>query len=225
MIQKIDIINTCFNIITTIYQYISNMVTILDIPDELIVEIFSHTNVKSLTTIIPQVCTDFNRIATDDIMWKYLCKIYCNITEKPDSDTWNKVLFNNYCKHFLSLDWQMLKDKWTPEHRQSVTDSDCMSIGCTVAKNELWVCLNSECDFIGCGRTQAAHSLEHAKNSDNSHYFTLKWSTKDVWCYHCSKYINKHKHKNEEPEYNHFIKIVYGESLYDVNGAGDTNDH
>jgi len=183
----------------------------LVLSEELVSLLFAYVDVRTLCTIIPCVCKDFDRISHDEYMWQLICQKDCNITSKT-LPTWRQTLFQNYCKHFLSLDWPYLRKKYTDQYKAKLSASKCSVGGCSVVNNDdLWVCLATECNFAGCSRYKQKHALEHAKATN--HAFNFVWQKLDFWCYHCMRFVGTKTPK--ETQHRNELRLIVGSPQYD----------
>lgn len=84
----------------------------------------------------------------------------------------------------------------------------CQGKGCTFGKNHLWMCAEEDCYFIGCGRRDNVHMMNHVKHERNepetiealtdrhapkvityNHPITIKLTTMEIYCYQCSAWV------------------------------------
>lgn len=161
-----------------------------DLPEELKLKILRDVDVRTLTTVVPRISREMNRYVQDEPLWKGICEEDCGITTLSQP-TWKQELYKNYCKHFLSLDREWLRQRFTDEYCQWLsTQAKCSDIneGCNVGQDQdLWVCLHAGCDFYGCSRYKNKHALHHAQTM--RHEFCVKWGKLDFWCYHCMRFV------------------------------------
>ncbi|XP_072015961.1 ubiquitin carboxyl-terminal hydrolase 20-like [Amphiura filiformis] len=54
---------------------------------------------------------------------------------------------------------------------------------CDAPGPNLWLCLEADCGYVGCGESAKDHSTEHTQST--SHQLTLNLYTLRVWCYEC----------------------------------------
>src|SRR5437870_1822130 len=78
------------------------------LPDEILLHIFSFIDVRSIDYNVSSVCGRFSYLLKDNLYWKYICNVECHIMDKPRDKTWKETLYKNYCKHFLSLDYKSI---------------------------------------------------------------------------------------------------------------------
>ena len=180
----------CINIL------LASMATFDDFSEEVLIMILSYVDVRTLSTIVPCVNKKLDNLVHDELLWKYICNVDCAIVSRT-APVWRQTLYQNYCKHFLSLDHAALKVKFTDKLRAHLSNTAlCSDIapGCTTThKDDLWVCLHANCQFYGCGRYKNKHALIHAqsfKDDDKAlHAFSVKWASLDFWCYHCMRFV------------------------------------
>ncbi|UYV84077.1 USP20, partial [Cordylochernes scorpioides] len=80
---------------------------------------------------------------------------------------------------------------------------------CGFSGMNLWVCLHSDCLFLGCGECGSNHSLKHFLDC-NRHALTLNVYTLRVWCYECqSEVFLENNNPNLNQKYNSTSKVVY----------------
>ncbi|CAF0901563.1 unnamed protein product [Didymodactylos carnosus] len=53
---------------------------------------------------------------------------------------------------------------------------------------ENWVCLQQDCNLIGCSRYRLKHMLDH--HSATNHSICLSLSDHSIYCYVCEEYID-----------------------------------
>ena len=178
---------------------IMNKKNILDFSDEILCFIFSLLPCDTLAKSIPSTCKRFEQITKDEYMWQLICNNDCGIFKKViEIDTWKETLFKNYCKHFLSIDYQRLRKTYTDEHKEKINKTLCYGIkgDCESSnKDGLWVCLVCD-DYVGCSRYKNKHAMIHAKES--GHAFNCKWDRLEFWCYHCMRYVGNKNEKEKE---------------------------
>ena len=169
-----------------------------DLPEELQLKILRDVDVRTLSTIVPQVSREMNRYVHDEPLWKGICEEDCGITELKQPN-WRSELYKNYCKHFLSLDRDWLKLRFTDDYKQWLSTTAACSDsnqGCNVERgNDLYVCLHKGCGFYGCSRYKNKHALTHAK--DMRHEFCVNWNKLDFWCYHCMRFVGTRNAKEK----------------------------
>jgi hypothetical protein len=185
-----------------------------DLPEEVQLQILRGVDVRTLSTVVPQVSRTMNRYVHDEPLWKGICEEDCGITELRQP-TWRKELFVNYCKHFLSLDRDWLRRRFTPEYKRFLSESaQCSDItrGCsTKLGDDVWVCLHSGCQFYGCSRYKNKHALMHAKS--DHHEFCVNWNKLDFWCYHCMRFVGS-KNAKEKLERDR-LRLLVGDPTND----------
>ncbi|PJF16913.1 Doa4p [Paramicrosporidium saccamoebae] len=76
---------------------------------------------------------------------------------------------------------------------------------CGKSSKTNYICLNPDCLFVGCGRDDKRHALEHYQlrhKPDDSRYhgFTLNTLAYQCWCYECDDVISPPVFRNMEPD-------------------------
>ena len=143
------------------------MTELNDLPDEMLSNILLYLPVKDLSISIPLTCKRLKYITKDELLWKLICKYDCDILEKTlVTDSWKDTLFKNYCKHFLSIDYDRLRKKYTNEFKKGIDISKCHNDECNITDDDLWVCL--DCDYVGCSRYKNEHALLHAQTEGHA---------------------------------------------------------
>jgi len=95
------------------------------------------------------------------------------------------------CKHLKNLNLTDIKRRFRDEAIQKLLKKqEIVCDKCSRGMPYVWICLESFCSFLGCGRNENGHALEHFKlknpNSENpSHCLCLNLSSKMLWCYSC----------------------------------------
>ncbi|XP_055791666.1 ubiquitin carboxyl-terminal hydrolase 20-like isoform X3 [Salvelinus fontinalis] len=83
------------------------------------------------------------------------------------------------CPHLNSI------GEVTKEELLQKSKGSCQS--CGVGGPNLWACLQSECQYVGCGETFSDHSTLHAQA--NKHNLTVNLTTFRIWCYVCEREV------------------------------------
>jgi len=110
-------------------------------------------------------------------------------TERANS--WKDIFFLNLCPHFPS-DLKYLKEKWNFSWKKQAVNSTCNM--CNVI--EIWVCIDRNCNFVGCGRSKNKHSLKHFEQY--KHPLSIHLRELDVWCYKCDRFLGESNYSKEE---------------------------
>jgi uncharacterized UBP type Zn finger protein len=166
-----------------------------DFSDEILATILSSLPVKDLATVVPQLSHRFNNIVKDEYLWQLICNFDCEIFKKNEDMTWKQTLFKNYCKHFLSLDYEAIRKKFKGEEEFAtfVDSAKCSDSSCDKNDADLWICMT--CFYIGCSRYKNKHALVHAQTE--GHAFNCKWDKLEFWCYHCMRFVGEKTRKEE----------------------------
>jgi len=59
---------------------------------------------------------------------------------------------------------------------------------CSMSLPFVWSCMESDCEFLGCGRNQNKHALEHFEEN-RTHCLAINLTTRQIWCYICNNEI------------------------------------
>ncbi|CAF0806888.1 unnamed protein product [Adineta steineri] len=88
------------------------------------------------------------------------------------------------CKHLADRNYTLPQSA----HRVNGRQPPCTDCGAT---QENWVCLEENCQHIGCSRYQEKHMLTHHQNT--GHNICLSLSDHSFFCYACEAYIDSPK--------------------------------
>eukprot|EP01119_Soliformovum_irregulare_P001496 TRINITY_DN111_c0_g1_i2.p1 TRINITY_DN111_c0_g1~~TRINITY_DN111_c0_g1_i2.p1 ORF type:complete len:729 (-),score=230.36 TRINITY_DN111_c0_g1_i2:567-2753(-) len=112
------------------------------------------------------------------------------------------------CPHWIHQSLHRL-DKIRGNEKEIKCD-DCEDLGTPF----VWVCIHPECKYIGCGRNQKAHSLEHFQRTseeqtqvDQIHSICVNTSSGLGWCYLCDRELPPAAQEE-----------IFAEMGFDVNG-------
>ncbi|CAB1318836.1 unnamed protein product [Coregonus sp. 'balchen'] len=70
-------------------------------------------------------------------------------------------------------------------HLESIGEGTCQL--CVAGGPNLWACLQSECQYVGCGESFSDHSTLHAQTK--KHNLTVNLTTFRIWCYVCEREV------------------------------------
>lgn len=157
------------------------------LPLETVIEILCFIDIRTITTILPRLNKQWMTTVKDEYLWQMLCQKECGVTIKTAAVTWRDTFNKSACKHFHSLDYTFLRNKFkTYWIDYDIKCKEC--IGTQYEKDkELCICLHEECDYMGCTRYKGKHALQHAKTHE--HFFNFKYDSCDMWCYPCMRYV------------------------------------
>jgi uncharacterized UBP type Zn finger protein len=147
-----------------------------DLAIELIAHIFTFISTEELAQI-STVCHNFAHAMWVDLLWMEKCEDDKALTWKSVDVTWRQLYtmdLSGMCPHMNRFDryqlpWiiQRLDEKLA--RRNLVT---CDSPQCPFTINNLWMCVEPKCGFIGCGRRDNVHMMTHIE--EKSHHMTIK---------------------------------------------------
>lgn len=94
------------------------------------------------------------------------------------------------CPHVISARGTAVEDIKQVQRRHNLSCESCGFGG-----PNLWLCLQSDCLYVGCGESKTDHSSFHAQ--DTRHQLTLNLTTQRIWCYGCECEV--HVESNHPP--------------------------
>lgn len=135
-------------------------------------------------------CNRHTFCATVEV-WRDICQIKgINVTWKPSWLHWCCLALSlsssrPTCLYLVKFVAMLERNQQLIRKQLDAFNRDLSCRDCSLSTHDLWICLDSECAQIGCGRGRDSNS--HAKSHFNGtgHVLTLRLSTLELWCYEC----------------------------------------
>jgi len=145
----------------------------------------------------PQELTDFSilckaisKLVRDDFIWEHYCFRDKGFNFKLNTMSWFQMYFYpqsaNICPHLSLLGIENLSFIANCFKKLHPVLQICQAQDCNYGFNRLWFCATPGCRYIGCGRRDNAHALNHFK--ELGHPLIIKLNTVEMWCYQCTKW-------------------------------------
>jgi len=128
--------------------------------------------------------------------------------------TWKELYkkdTSTICRHLTKLNNEVLPQILTIFEK--ITKVKCSGNNCNSNLENVWLCTEPRCQFVGCGRRDNRHALNHYK--ETGHPLVLKLNSTEMWCYTCEKWCGSPKEDLIEQEKVRFIRSFI-EKSYNV---------
>src|SRR5690349_1939533 len=101
------------------------------------------------------------------------------------------------CVHLSGVNFNKQLSKFTEGRIKSQIETNTLFCdSCSVGMPSLWLCLNDNCNFVGCGRYQNKHSMMHFQNSRHPIYINPKSGM--IWCLDCDTEVMEGENGTQE---------------------------
>jgi len=178
--------------------------SLMVLPDDCLVKICYFLSGPEILNVITTINRRFCAVIANENLWYHFC-----ITEKginfKGSMTWQALYkkdLSKICFHLTKFQDAVLPQLLNIfENRKNVK---CSQKNCSSNLENVWLCTEMRCNFVGCGRRDNKHALLHYKNT--GHPLALKLNSTEMWCYSCSKWCGSPKEDPIEQEKVRYIR-------------------
>jgi len=169
------------------------------LPDDCLVKIFFFLSGKEVLNKVTIINRRLSAVASSEYLWFHFCVTEKDINFKTPSMSWQDLYkkdTTSVCKHLTKFEDAIFPQLLTIF--ANTTKVRCSENDCNSTLENVWLCTELRCNYVGCGRRDNRHALNHYKKTE--HPLVLKLNSTEMWCYKCSKWCGSPKEDPIEQE-------------------------